>query len=137
MFVRTDRRKFFLLVLCSKTYKTWAFIKRREFIFHSCDYNTFSFYILRMWWESKKDFENKNLEQILNKNFEKKMLGKTFWKKKLKKKILGKNFLIKNVCTDRRKFFLLVLCSKTYKTWAFIKRREFFFHSCDNNTFSF
>ena len=25
----------------------------RIFFFHSCDYNTFSFYILRMWWESK------------------------------------------------------------------------------------
>ena len=24
------------------------------FLFHLCDYNTFSFYILRMWWESKK-----------------------------------------------------------------------------------
>ena len=24
------------------------------FFFHSCDYNTFSFYILHMWWESKK-----------------------------------------------------------------------------------
>ena len=29
--------------------------------------------------------------------------------------------------TERRKFFLLVLSSKTYKTWTFIKRREFFF----------
>ena len=28
--------------------------------------------------------------------------------------------------TDRRKFFLLVLSSKTYKTWTFIKRRDFF-----------
>ena len=51
---QTDRRKFFWLVLSSKTYKSWTFVKRREFFFHSCDYNTFSFYILRMWWESKK-----------------------------------------------------------------------------------
>ena len=29
--------------------------------------------------------------------------------------------------TDRRTFFLLVLSSKTYKTWTFVKRREFFF----------
>ena len=28
--------------------------------------------------------------------------------------------------TDKRKFFLLVLSSKTYKTWIFVKRREFF-----------
>ena len=35
---RTDGRKFFLLVLSSKAYKTWTFIKRREFFFHSCDY---------------------------------------------------------------------------------------------------
>ena len=27
--------------------------KGDNFFFHSCDYNTFSFYILRMWWESK------------------------------------------------------------------------------------
>ena len=27
--------------------------KERIFCFHSCDYNTFSFYILRMWWVSK------------------------------------------------------------------------------------
>ena len=29
------------------------------FFFHSCDYNTFSFYILRMWWESKKSNSSK------------------------------------------------------------------------------
>ena len=32
---QTDRRKFFLLVLSSKTYKTWTFVKRREFSFFS------------------------------------------------------------------------------------------------------
>ena len=56
---QTDRQtdgNSFLLVLSSKTYKSWTFSKRRDFFFHSCDYNTFSFYILRMWWESKKDF---------------------------------------------------------------------------------
>ena len=26
--------------------------KERILFFHSCDYNTFSFYVLRMWWES-------------------------------------------------------------------------------------
>ena len=47
---------FFWLVLSSKTYKSWTFVKRREFFFfHSCDYNTFFFYILRMWWESKSN----------------------------------------------------------------------------------
>ena len=59
---QTDRRtdgqtdgNFCCLVLSSKTYKSWTFVKRREFfVFHSCDYNTFSFYILRTWWESKK-----------------------------------------------------------------------------------
>ena len=46
---------FFLLLLSFNIYKTWTFIKRREFFFfYSCDYNTFSFYILCMWWESKK-----------------------------------------------------------------------------------
>ena len=28
--------------------------KEKIFFFHSCDYNTFSFYILRLWGESKK-----------------------------------------------------------------------------------
>ena len=31
-----------------------------SFFFHSCDYNTFSFYILRMWWESKNRTESTN-----------------------------------------------------------------------------
>ena len=31
--------------------------------------------------------------------------------------------------TNRRKFFWLVLSSKTYKTWKFVKRREFFLFS--------
>ena len=58
---RTDKQTdsqadiFFLLDLSSKIYKTWTFIKKREFFFHSCDYNTFSFYILRMSWERKND----------------------------------------------------------------------------------
>ena len=30
---QTDRQKFFLLVLSSTTYKTWTFVKRREFLF--------------------------------------------------------------------------------------------------------
>ena len=46
---------FFPLFLCSKAYKIWTFIKRRDLFFHSCDYNTFSFYILRMWWDSKNN----------------------------------------------------------------------------------
>ena len=55
---QTDRQNFFLLVLSSKTYKTWIFIKKREFfICHSCDYNPFSFYTLHVWWESKKIVE--------------------------------------------------------------------------------
>ena len=55
----------FLLVSCSKTYKTWTFIKRKEFFFYSCDYNTFSLYILHMWWESKKDWEVDSVFQRL------------------------------------------------------------------------
>ena len=54
--IQTERRKFFWLVLSSKTYKSWTFVKRREFFFYSCDYNTFCFYILRMWWERKHYF---------------------------------------------------------------------------------
>ena len=54
---QTTRRtggNFFWLVLSSKTYTSWTFVKRRQFFLHSCDYNTFSFYMLRMWWESEK-----------------------------------------------------------------------------------
>ena len=74
--VQTDRRNFFLLlVLSSKTYKTWTFVKRREiFFFHSCDYNTFSFYILRMRWESKNRCEN----LIILKTYELKLLLRRF-----------------------------------------------------------
>ena len=57
----TDRRNFFLLVLSSKTYKTWTFIKRRGFFFHSCDYNSFFLYILRLWWESKNDTDKRKM----------------------------------------------------------------------------
>ena len=53
---------FFLLVLSSETYKTWTFVKRRAFFFYSCDYNTFSFYILRIWWESKNILETNRLD---------------------------------------------------------------------------
>ena len=73
-YIQTDMKtgrqtEIFFLVLSSETYKIWTFIKRRFFftfsshteyvkresiVFHSCDYNTFSFYILRMWCESKK-----------------------------------------------------------------------------------
>ena len=55
--IQTTRQtdgNFFWLVLSSKTYKLWTFVKRWDFFFHSCDYNTSFFYILRMWWESKK-----------------------------------------------------------------------------------
>ena len=55
---QTDRQNFFLLVLSYKTYSTnHEHLSKGEnflFVFHSCDYNTFSFYILCMWWESKK-----------------------------------------------------------------------------------
>ena len=54
---QTDRQTESLFSLSSKTYKTWTFVKRRDFFFYSCDYNTFSFYIFRMWWESKKWIE--------------------------------------------------------------------------------
>ena len=55
-YVRTDRQTEILFCL------VWLLIHTKHkhsskgenfFFFHSCDYNTFSFYILRMWWESK------------------------------------------------------------------------------------
>ena len=52
---RTDRRKFFLDLFCLLRHKNHKHLSKGKnfFFFHSCDYNTFSFYILRMWWESK------------------------------------------------------------------------------------
>ena len=57
---QTDRRKFFLLVCLLRHTKHEHSSKGENFFFfHSCDYNTCSFYILRMWWESKKfSFQN-------------------------------------------------------------------------------
>ena len=55
---QTDRQtdgNFFCLV-CFLRHKNHKHLSKGEnfFFFHSCDYNTFFFYILRMWWESKK-----------------------------------------------------------------------------------
>ena len=52
---QTDRQtEIFFACFVFYDIQKWTFVKRREFFFfHSCDYNAFSFYILRMWWESK------------------------------------------------------------------------------------
>ena len=104
-YIQTDRRKFFWLVLSSKTYKSWTFVKRREFIFfHSCDYITFSFYILRMWWESK------NLEDV--------------W-----------HVYIPNQKFDSIGISELFVCLFWVLRYTKYESREFFFQSCDYNTF--
>ena len=49
---QTDGNLFGLF--CLLRYKNHKHLSKGEnFFFHSCDYNTFSFYILRIWWESK------------------------------------------------------------------------------------
>ena len=53
-YVQTDGN-FFFCSFCLLTYTKHEHSSKGEFFFHSCDYNTFSFYILRMWWESKKN----------------------------------------------------------------------------------
>ena len=64
---QTDRRTdgqteifFFLIVLSSKTSKSWKFVKRREFFVFFTHAITilFLFYILRMWWEIKNVFNS-------------------------------------------------------------------------------
>ena len=49
---QTDRRKFSLLVLSSKAYKTWTFVRSSIFFTHAITILSL-FYILRVWWESK------------------------------------------------------------------------------------
>ena len=55
---QTDRQtdvNFFFGLFSLLRHKNYEHLSKGEnFFFHSCDYNTFSFYILRMWWESKK-----------------------------------------------------------------------------------
>ena len=52
---RTDRQtEIFFFLFCLLRHKKHEYLWNGEnFFFHSCDYNTFSFYILGMWWESK------------------------------------------------------------------------------------
>ena len=54
-YVHPDRQtKHFFCLFCLLRYKNHEHLSIGEnFFFHSCDYNTFSSYILCMWWESK------------------------------------------------------------------------------------
>ena len=54
---QTDRRNFFCL-FCLLRHTKHKHSSKGEIFFYSCGYNTFSFYILRMWWESKKIVTN-------------------------------------------------------------------------------
>ena len=52
---QTDRQtEIFFYSFCLLKYTKHS-SKGENFFFHSCDYNTFSFYILSMWWESKNN----------------------------------------------------------------------------------
>ena len=42
-------------LFCLLRHTNHEHLSKGEFFFHSCDYNTFSFYILHMWWESKNE----------------------------------------------------------------------------------
>ena len=55
-YVHPDRQtKIFFGLFCHLRHINHEHLSKGEnFFFHSCDYNTFSFYILRMWWESNK-----------------------------------------------------------------------------------
>ena len=54
-YIQTDRQtEIFFGLFCLLKHKNHKHLsKGQNLFFHSCDYNTFSFYILRMWWESK------------------------------------------------------------------------------------
>ena len=54
--IQTSRQtEIFCSLYCLLRHKSHEHLSKGEnFFFHSCNYNTFSFYILRMWWESKK-----------------------------------------------------------------------------------
>ena len=53
-YIQTSRQtEIFFGLFCLLRHKNHKHLSKGEnFFFHSCDYNTFSFYILRMWWES-------------------------------------------------------------------------------------
>ena len=51
---QTDRKFFFSSCLLAYTKHEHSSKGENFFFIHSYDYNIFSFYILRMWWESKK-----------------------------------------------------------------------------------
>ena len=62
---QTDRRKFLCCLFCLLRHTKHNHLSKGEnFFLHSCDYNTFSFYILRMWWESKKQQVHQNHKRV-------------------------------------------------------------------------
>ena len=79
--IQTDRQtdgNFFGL-FCFLRHKNHKNFSKGEnfFFFHSCDYNTFSFYILRMWWESKKDANPLRLSIVLSHHMHRNWIGKS------------------------------------------------------------
>ena len=56
--IQTGRRNFFCLFCVLRYTKHEYSSKGKNFFFQSCDYNTFSFYIIRMGWESEKFFSS-------------------------------------------------------------------------------
>ena len=50
---QTDKRKFLFACFAFEDIQNMNIRQKENFFFHSCDYNTFSFYILCMWWKVK------------------------------------------------------------------------------------
>ena len=97
---------------CLFVLKTWT-SEGEFFVFGSCDYNTFSFYIFRMWWECKK------LLQRLSKWFFRlwaKILFRIVWAKSSCKDLTVEiwNSRLKNARVNYRKLKRrnLKLCNK-------------------------
>ena len=72
---RTDGILFFGLFCLLRHTKHEHSSKGENFFFHSFDYNTFFFYIFRMWWESKNRCEN----LIILKTYDLKLLLRRFF----------------------------------------------------------
>ena len=97
-----------------------------NFFFHSCDYNTFSFYILRMWWGSRNDAEAScpkfhrtscQLQNIVNSQM--KIMINSMWCSIVKMTLrhkkhveISRRFQAILLCLDwKKKFKLFVICS--------------------------
>ena len=78
--IQTDRQtEIFFGLFCLLRHKNHKHLSKGEnfFFFHSCDYNTVTFYILHMWWESKEDANPLRLSIVLSHHMHRNWIGKS------------------------------------------------------------